>query len=118
MRVRFIPIRSDIALNYAFHGERLTVTSGEATEIYDFSGLPDGVSTEISPGDLPLAAVWRAERRDGELTLHLRLTRNRFAPEEVMEPNNPYTVEEARRLLDERNAYVPPPLDQDFDGED
>lgn len=113
MRIIFIPIRSDDRLDYVFGADSVAATCGEISETYDFSELPDGVANEISPGYLPLSAVWKAEKSDGELTLHLRLTRGRFAPEEVRKPNNPYTVEGALRLLQERNEYIPPPLDEE-----
>lgn len=70
VRVRYFPCRLDVEYLYRFGDDSITVTSGSNTEIFDFSGLPDGESAEIQSAFDP-CPVLAAERANGELIVTL-----------------------------------------------
>lgn len=109
MQIIFSPQRNDIHLNYAFNGEIITVSvDGVETEIFDFTGTPDGEINEIDQGALPISAVLSASRVNGNLTVTLVITHNNVeqASQETRFPNNPYTEAAAIALLDARDIEL------------
>lgn len=87
MKILYSPQRNDDKLVYTFNGEVITVSlqkSSEqiiesepqivfteiASDIFDFSNIPDGELTDIET-TLPVIPILKAERTDGVLSLIL-----------------------------------------------
>lgn len=56
------PQRSDFKADYKVRGDILTVTIGNKTEIFDFTGLQEGYADIISADILPVNPVVSAEK--------------------------------------------------------
>jgi len=56
------PQRADIVATYETNGDILTATIGEAVEIFDFTGLPEGTAEEIVAEILPVNPVVAVEK--------------------------------------------------------
>lgn len=56
------PQRADIKAEYNVNGDVLTVKIGEIEEMFDFTGLEEGVAEEIIAEELPVNPVLTAEK--------------------------------------------------------
>lgn len=56
------PQRADITVEYIIENDILTVTIGELTEIFDFTGLEEGIAGEIIAEELPINPIISAEK--------------------------------------------------------
>lgn len=57
-----IPQRADIKAVYAINGDILTVSINGFTEVFDFTGLGEGVAEQIAIESLPLNPILSAEK--------------------------------------------------------
>lgn len=79
---------------YKFDGEKVTVSAGNITDTFDFTGLPDGVlemqnketGEELIKTNLPINPITSAKKVDGVLYLELLNWIPSDAPEEMMFP--------------------------------
>lgn len=58
----YTPQRADIKAEYTVENDILTVTIGESTEIFDFTGLEEGIAEEIIVEVLPINPIISAEK--------------------------------------------------------
>jgi len=58
------PQRADIKAEYTVDNDTLTVTMGETTENFDFTGLPDGITEEVKAKILPVNPIVYIEKVD------------------------------------------------------
>lgn len=56
------PQRADMKAEYNVNGDVLTVKIGEIEEIFDFTGLEEGVAEEIIVEELPINPIVSAEK--------------------------------------------------------
>lgn len=72
---------------YEFGNDMITVTIGDEIDIFDFSGLPDGIIDRISDIEttLPVNPIQRVERIDGVLYVTLLKWFPEGTPAEEME---------------------------------
>lgn len=56
------PQRADIKAEYNVNGDVLTVKIGDVEEIFDFTGLEEGVAEEIIVEELPVNPIVSAEK--------------------------------------------------------
>jgi len=56
------PQRADIKAEYIVNGDVLTVKMGDVEEIFDFTGLEEGVAEEIIVEELPINPIVSAEK--------------------------------------------------------
>ena len=56
------PQRADIKAEYNVNGDILTVKIGDVEEIFDFTGLEEGVAEEIIVEELPINPIVSAEK--------------------------------------------------------
>ena len=56
------PQRADMKAEYIIDGDILTVTIGESTEVFDFTGLAEGIAEEIISEVLPVNPIVSAEK--------------------------------------------------------
>lgn len=70
MRITYAPQRIDHAISYTFDGECITVTMDGQSDVFDFSGLPDGEAAEII-STLDPCPVLSAKRVNDELQVAL-----------------------------------------------
>lgn len=56
------PQRADFKATYKVNGDVLTVTIGESTEIFDFTGLEEGIAEEIIAEEIPVNPIISAEK--------------------------------------------------------
>lgn len=86
MRVLYSPqVNLRDTLEYVFEGDKITVTYNGEIDVFDFTGMPDGVAnshdrynrTIIST--LPVCPVIEAEKRNGVLSVQLM----KFIPEDA-----------------------------------
>ena len=56
------PQRADFKAEYIANNDILIVTIGELTEIFDFTGLEEGIAEEIIAEVLPINPVVRVEK--------------------------------------------------------
>lgn len=61
----YTPQRSDIKSHYEINGDILTVTIGESTEVFDFTGLEEGIAEEIIVETLPINPIVSVEKIGG-----------------------------------------------------
>lgn len=70
MKLVYSPQRADIPRDLSVDGDVITVTIGGVTDVFDFTGMPDGVTDGVE-SILTHSPILRAERVAGELTVHL-----------------------------------------------
>lgn len=58
----YTPQRADIKAEYTVNGDVLNVKIGEAAEVFDFTGLPEGRAEEIISDELPINPIISAEK--------------------------------------------------------
>lgn len=58
----YTPQRADIKAEYIVNGDVLTVKIGKVSEVFDFTGLPEGRAEEIVAEHLPVNPVISAEK--------------------------------------------------------
>lgn len=58
-------------ISYAFAGETVTVTVGDATDTFDLSGLPEGGGIDATETTLPVNPIIGATRTGGVVELVL-----------------------------------------------
>lgn len=56
------PQRADIKAEYEINDDVLTVSIGESVEIFDFTGLAEGIAEEIITEVLPINPIISAEK--------------------------------------------------------
>lgn len=56
------PQRADFKVTYEINDDVLTITIGESTEIFDFTGLTEGVAEEIIVEVLPVNPIVKVEK--------------------------------------------------------
>lgn len=56
------PQESNYKAEYTANNDILTVTIGETTEIFDFTGLEEGIAEEIIVEELPVNPIISAEK--------------------------------------------------------
>jgi len=73
MRVYFSPIVGlEKVVNYEFSGDSITATIEGVSDVFDFTGTPNGkVDTMSVETELPLNPLIQAERMDGVLFVEL-----------------------------------------------
>jgi len=82
MLVRWSPQRSDRQLSYQFDGETITATLDGQTDVFDFSGLPDGeLDVSALETTLDICPVLAARRVNGKLEVTLLKFHGPDAPE-------------------------------------
>ena len=62
MKVLLSPQRSDKEINYHFEGEKITVTTDDMSDTFDFSNMPDGILQEVET-TLDVNPIVSANRR-------------------------------------------------------
>jgi hypothetical protein len=90
MKILFSPqimAKEDQQITYEFGNDVIIATIGDVTDIFDFSGLPDGIVDRISDIEttLPVNPIQRVERIDGVLYVTLLKWLPEDTPEEEME---------------------------------
>jgi len=90
MRISYVPHRTDSVIEYAISTDRITVTMDGVQDVFDFSTMPDGETSEIH-SILDPCPVLNAKRVDGEL--HVTLIRP-IGPR----PSDPEAIEAWKRL--------------------
>jgi hypothetical protein len=70
MKIIFSPQRADFQTIIVVDGDKLTVTVDGQTDVFDFTGMPNGKAGAIS-SDLTYNPVISAERVDGELIVNM-----------------------------------------------
>ena len=63
------PQRADIKALYEIKGDVLTVTMGEAKEVFDFTGFPEGKAESITPEILIINPIIGAEKVGDTVTV-------------------------------------------------
>ena len=63
------PQRADIKAEYSVDGDVLTVKIGEIEEIFDFTGLEEGVAEEIIVEELPVNPIVSAEKTEDTINI-------------------------------------------------
>lgn len=58
----YTPQRADIKANYEVNSDMLTVTIGDTTETFDFTGLAEGIAEEIIVEILPINPIISVEK--------------------------------------------------------
>jgi hypothetical protein len=56
------PQRADIKVEYTINNDILTVKMDNATEVFDFTGLDEGIAEEIIAEVLPINPIINAEK--------------------------------------------------------
>lgn len=67
------PQRANIKAQYTVENDILTVTIGETTEVFDFTGLTEGIAEEIIVEELPINPIISAEKTGD--TINIRVIR-------------------------------------------
>jgi hypothetical protein len=62
INLTYTPQRADFKAEYTINNDVLTVTISDATEVFDFTGLPEGRAEEIEVENLPLNPVVSVEK--------------------------------------------------------
>ncbi|MEQ5768171.1 hypothetical protein NFH98_11245 [Halomonas sp. H33-56] len=70
MKVKYFSQSGFINYQYSADGEEITATINGQTDTFDFSKMRNGTATQFETV-LPYCPVIKAERVDGELTVHL-----------------------------------------------
>lgn len=65
------PQRSDNKISYIVENDILTITIDNATEVFDFTGVPEGKAEEIESGALQINPIISAEKIGEEITITL-----------------------------------------------
>ncbi|SDL20947.1 hypothetical protein [Natronincola ferrireducens] len=63
------PQRAEMKAEYVIENDVLTVTIGESTEIFDFTGLSEGIAEEIIVEILPINPIVSAEKTGDVITV-------------------------------------------------
>lgn len=72
MLIRYSPQRSDRQLSYEISGETITATLDGQSDVFDFSGLPDGeLDVSVLETTLDICPVLAARRVNGQLEVTL-----------------------------------------------
>ena len=99
MRVTYSPQRIDHTVSYAFDGDCITATMDGVSDVFDFSGLPDGEAAGIE-SVLDPCPVLAARRVDGELHVTLlRAIGPRPQPQDYETPEDYQAALDAWRRL-------------------
>lgn len=69
INLQYTPQRADFKAEYVVDGDVLTITIGEVSEVFDFSGVAEGVSSEIIAEELPVNPVVSAKKEGGTITV-------------------------------------------------
>jgi len=87
MLILWSPQRSDRSLTYEFEGETITATLDGQSDVFDFSGLPDGeLDVSALETTLPICPIISARRVDGQLEVTLLKFHGPNAPVEERFP--------------------------------
>lgn len=70
MKLILTPQRSDIKFSYNLEGDIISVTHDDISDTFDFSGLPDGIVSNIET-ILPINPVISAVKENGVLTVKM-----------------------------------------------
>jgi len=89
MRVKYSPVRSDRALSYDFpEPDVIVATLDGVTDLFDFSGLPDGeLDVSALETTLDICPVLAARRVNGQLEVTLLRFHGPDAPYEERFPD-------------------------------
>lgn len=66
------PQRADFKADYQVDNDILTIRIGETEEIFDFTGLEEGVAKEIIVENLPAHPIESAKKENGIITIVVR----------------------------------------------
>lgn len=113
MRIIYNPSSLDADYSIGFSGEAITATIGGATDVFDFSGMPDGATDGIQT-PLRHCPVISAERVNGDLTvqmIHWYGPEPQYQPPEPLYPDAP--VEQPPPVYDGPPEPEPVPVEGD-----
>lgn len=65
----YSPQRADFKAEYKIEDDKLIVTIGEVAEVFDFTGLSEGVAEEIIVEELPINPIVSIEKRGKEINI-------------------------------------------------
>ena len=81
------PQRADIKVEYKVDGDVLTVIKGDIKEVFDFTGLAEGIAEEIIAEVLPINPIISAEKTGD--TVNIKVIRfYTFEEKELFENGN------------------------------
>ena len=63
------PQRADIKAEYAVDNDALTVVIDDKTEVFDFTGLEEGIAEEIIAEELPVNPIVSVEKTGEEISI-------------------------------------------------
>ena len=66
-----IPQRSDLKVEYATEGDVLIARIGEKEEVFDFTGLEEGIAEEIIVEELPINPIVSAEKIEETINIEV-----------------------------------------------
>jgi hypothetical protein len=70
MKIFLSPQRSDRKIEYKFEKEKITVTTDDMSDTFDFSSMPDGIMYEVET-TLDINPIISAKRLEGVLYVEL-----------------------------------------------
>lgn len=82
-----IPQRSDTEIEYATKNNKLTVKIDELEEVFDFTGLQEGIAEEIIIEKLPINPILKAEKIGDTINIEV-LRFYSFEEKELFENGN------------------------------
>ena len=62
INLTYTPQRADFKAEYIIRNDTLTVEIGEVSEVFDFTGLSEGIATEIIAETLPINPIMSVEK--------------------------------------------------------
>lgn len=62
INLSYTPQRADLKAEYTVNGDVLTIKIGEIEEIFDFTGLEEGIAEEIIAENLPINPIVSVEK--------------------------------------------------------
>lgn len=65
----YSPQRADFKTEYKIEDDKLIVTIGEVAEVFDFTGLSEGVAEEIIVEELPINPIVSVEKTGEEINI-------------------------------------------------
>lgn len=71
MKVLYVPQRNDDDLRYQFEGDVITAHHNEETDVFDFTGMPDGKLDEIESTLSIGSPIVDVTKENGELFVKL-----------------------------------------------